>query len=125
MGKRPQRYGSRLWRIAEIDGGRCVRLLDRTSVGDGVRPCDVAWRIQMALDAAVRSPQTYRAVERDGDVELAFSSPIPSWAERKLAIVGTKTARASALYAYQLPQEATPAAEKFLQQLLWLKRETI
>lgn len=123
VARRPQRYGSPIWCLAELEAGRCVTFLDLTSVGDRVRPCDVAWRIQMALDAAAGTPQTYRAIQRDADTVIAFSAPVPSWAERKLAIVGVKAARAGSLYTYQLPHHATPAAEKFLRELLWLARE--
>jgi hypothetical protein len=51
VARRPQRYGSALWCLLELEKGVVRKLKDLLSPGDRVRPCDIAWRIQMAIDA--------------------------------------------------------------------------
>ena len=50
VARRPQRYGSALWCLLELQGGVVRRFMDLHSQGDRIRPCDIAWRIQMAID---------------------------------------------------------------------------
>ena len=53
---------------------------------------------------------------------LDFYSPLPSWAERRLAIVGRKITGQKCLFSYEVA--AGPAKEEavFLQKALWLTR---
>jgi hypothetical protein len=91
VARRPQRYGNALWCLLELQGGVVRRFMDLHSQGDRIRPCDIAWHIQMAIDAEVGTPQSVRIRKRQQTSVLGFFSPLPSWAERRLAVVAAKT----------------------------------
>lgn len=123
IGRRGQRYGSDLWCLVELAGGCVRRFLDFVSVGDRVRPCDIAWRVQMAFDAAAGRPQ--RMAVRSGSddrVILDFFSPLPSWAERRLTVSGTKVDRERCLLSYSLPSARLVSELEFLKNCLWLEQ---
>jgi hypothetical protein len=123
IGRRGQRYGSDLWCLVELAGGCVRRFLDFVSVGDRVRPCDVAWRVQMAFDAAAGRPQ--RMAVRSGSDDRAildFFSPLPSWAERRLTVSGTKVDRERCLLSYSLPSARLVSELEFLKNCLWLEQ---
>jgi hypothetical protein len=123
VGRRGQQYGAELWCLVELDGGGVRRFLDFVSVGDRVRPCDVAWRVQMALDAAAGNPQrmSVRSVSGDRAI-LDFFSPLPSWAERRLTVSGTKVDRERCLLSYSLPSARLASELEFLKNFLWLEQ---
>jgi hypothetical protein len=81
VARRPQRYGSALWCLLELQGGVVRRFMDLHSRGDRIRPCDIAWRIQMAIDAEAGTPQSVRVRKGQQTSVLSFFSPVPSWAE--------------------------------------------
>jgi hypothetical protein len=120
--RRPQTFGSDLWGYAELRDGQSVRLLDLPLPGDRWRGCDVAWRLQLAIDALAGRPQEYRIVCNGAGVRLDLFSPIPLWARRRLAIVGEETEAAGCLMSFQLPDDEAPAEEKFLREQLYLAR---
>jgi hypothetical protein len=121
VARRPQRYGAARWCIAELERGALKRFKDLTSTGDRVRPCDLAWRIQAALDCEAGAPQRYRCAEVANGARLALFSPLPSWAERHLAIVGTKFAGDRSLYSYEVPRDHTAGEITMLCDLMWLE----
>jgi hypothetical protein len=122
VGRRGQRYGSELWCLFDLDRGRVRRFLDFVSVGDRLRPCDVAWRMQMALDAVAGTPQqmVVRSVGTRSIVD--FYSPLPSWAERRLTVSGEKTERDRCLLSYSLPAGRLDSELEFLKNTLWLEQ---
>ena len=103
VGRREQKYGAPLWCLVELAAGAPRRLVDLFSKGGRERPCDVAWRVQMAMDAMAGSPQRYR-LHVDAPT-LDFFSPLPSWAERKLAVVGEKSTPHGCLFSYRVAPE--------------------
>jgi hypothetical protein len=123
VGRRPQRYGSDIWCLCEIDRGQAIKFLDIFSVGDRLRPCDIAWRIQMAMDAAGGYAQKFRSHLTEDGYCLEFFSPLPSWAERRLCVAGNAAKRAGALLSYLIPKEAFEIETAFLSKLLWLQHE--
>jgi hypothetical protein len=123
VGRRPQRYGSALWCIVDLERGAVRRFKDLVSLGDRVRPCDLAWRIQMAIDADAGIPQRFRCRENQGMCRLDFFSPLPSWAERRLAIVGQKITGQGSLFSYEVVTTVTKEEVAFLQKVLWLTED--
>jgi hypothetical protein len=120
IARRPQKYGSALWCIVELEKGVVRRFKDLVAPGDRVRPCDLAWRVQMAIDADAGSPQCFRTREIQEVFLLDFFSPLPSWAERQLAIVGQKTTGQGRLFSYEVSPETAKEEVAFLQGALWL-----
>ena len=121
VGRRTQRYGAPLWCLFDLARGVPRRFLDLASRSDRERPCDLAWRIQMAIDADVGTFQQVRLRQADHQVILDFFSPLPSWAERKLAVVGERTAPHRSLLSYQIPQAEIDETTTFLKDYLWIK----
>jgi hypothetical protein len=123
VGRRPQRFGADLWCLYEIERGRAVRFLDLFSVGDRLRPCDIAWRVQMAIDSLADNPQKVRSERSGTKVLLDFFSPLPSWTERHLCVAGEATRRPGALITYVIPVSRFELEIDFLKRFLWLEHE--
>ncbi len=120
--RRPQAYGADLWGYAELSEGRPVRLIDFPLPGSRWRGCDIAWRLQMAIDADAGNAQTY-LVQANGDTaRVEFFVPIPDWARRRLAMVGEEVEPSSSLLAYVVSGRELPGEEAFLHTYLFLER---
>jgi hypothetical protein len=120
IGRRRQRYGAPLWCLINLIDGAPSRFLDLASWTGRERPCDHAWRIQMAMDAVVGSPQQVRICSSNHGSILNFFSPLPSWAERWLATFGERVAPHRSLLAYAVPALEVGKAIKFLKDYLWI-----
>jgi hypothetical protein len=123
VARRDQRYGAPLWCLVDLKDGVPCRFVDLTSRGDRVRPCDIAWRIQMALDAQAGCPQRFRVRPLGPEYGLDFFSPLPSWAERKLAVAGEKTDRHKSLLSYCVSTTDLEHETQFLRGRLWMEPE--
>lgn len=121
VGRRPQKYGAPLWCLVRLEAGHPKHLMDLFSKGDRVRPCDIGWRIQMAIDAAAGLPQAFRVRHDESKSYLDFFSPLPSWAERKLAVAGERCAGHKSLLTYSLPHGTIDEQIGFLRESLWLE----
>lgn len=122
VARRPQTYGDPLWCAVTLKDGVLTHFVDLFSPGDRERPCDVAWRLQMALDAANRRPQVFRREPGADRCLIKVFSPLPGWIERKLAVRGDKIKADKCLYAYAFA--AAPEDEAaFLAGRGWLEEE--
>jgi hypothetical protein len=124
VGRRAQRYGASLWCLIDLVDGVPSRFLDLASRSDRERPCDLTWRIQMAMDAEAGIPQRVRLRQSDSALVLDFFSPLPSWAERKLAVVGQRTEPNRSLLAYVLPRAEADETITFIKDYLWITSES-
>jgi hypothetical protein len=125
VARRPQRYGTELWCLVDLEKGTPRRCKDLAAAGDRVRPCDVAWRIQSALDFAVGKPQQFRrGAGTSSNSILRFFSPLPSWAERYLSVGGTKQKAERSLFSYAVSDADVENECKFLRELLWMSEAT-
>ena len=120
--RRPQTFGSDLWVYAQLVDGQPRKLLDLPLHGDRWRGCDAAWRIQMAIDAVAGRPQEYRLRESGGDAILDFFSPIPMWARKRLAVIGSEIDPSGCLLSFLVPEAEVATEEKFLGGMLFLAR---
>lgn len=120
--RRPQTFGADLWGYAELHDGAAQKLLDLPLHSERWRGCDVAWRIQMAIDALAGRPQEYRLTLTDVGSRFDFFSPIPSWARRRLAVIGREIEPADCLMSFLVPTTEVAAEEAFLNDLLYLSR---
>ena len=123
IGRRAQRYGAPLWCLVDLAAGVPRRFLDLAIRRERERPCDLAWRIQMAIDADAGTPQRVRLRQVDHQAVLDFFSPLPSWAERKLAVVGERTPPHRSLLSYLIPRPEVDETIKFMNDYLWITPE--
>ena len=120
IGRRPQAYGADLWCLVQLDAGHPVKFIDLTADGDKWRPCDIAWHIQMAMDAERGAKQRFRVqLHPEGD-HIEFFSPLPSWAERKMMTSGVRQSRPGCLFCYVMRAGESSRTIPFLQSQMWL-----
>lgn len=121
-GRRPQAYGAPIWCAVEAARGVPQSVLDLPVDSNTTPSWDEARRIQAALDAQNGTPQTFRV--RNGSAGQAFFdffTPLPTWAERYLAISGRPAPKGpTSLFTYCLPAAAADEAVQFLSASLWM-----
>ncbi len=122
VARRPQAYGAPLWGFASLTDGVVTKLLDFPLKGTRWRGCDVAWHLEMAIDHCCGTPQLYRRRPAPGGACLDFFSPLPMWAQRRLAVLGRPAPREKCLFSYWIPERELASEEAFLQKHLWLAR---
>jgi hypothetical protein len=122
VARRPQAYGAPLWGYAALADGMPTHFLDFPLKGTRWRGCDVAWHLQMAIDAGLGRPQIYRRRDVPGGTCLDFFSPLPLWAARRLAVLGQAASPENCLLTYWLASQDVAMEEDFLRQRLWLQR---
>jgi hypothetical protein len=122
VARRPQLYGAMLWCVVELQAGKVMRLLDLQEDGDRQRPCDLAWRLQMAMDALQGTPQILRLGQHAEKGWIEVFSPLPAFAERRLALMAVKTRGERALLRFDMPRAALASEAGALRELLWLNQ---
>lgn len=122
VARRPQKFGAPLWCLTHMKEGAPTAVVDLYADGDRARPCDIAWHLQMAIDATANRPQQYRVVQEGEGCSFEFFSPIPAWAERRIAVLGTRSERPACLFSYHVSVKDRDEIERFLQRYLWLGR---
>lgn len=120
VARRPQLYGAPLWSLVHLEQGRARRLIDLYADDDRQRPCDLAWRLQSAFDAKRATPQRVRLRRTATTALLDLFSPLPSFAERRLALVATKAAGVQCLCSFALPKTRLAEEIGALRSLLWM-----
>jgi hypothetical protein len=130
VARRPQSYGADIWCVVRLADGTPERLVDLPLDYDSVTPGrDAAWRLQAAIDAVRGTPAVFRArrclgmdpVEHVAD----FFSPMPTWAQRCLELVGMPIDRsAGALFSYRVPDAALMQLTSRLAGTLWMNVTT-
>jgi hypothetical protein len=121
VARRPQLYGARLWSFAAIENGVCRQVLDFYEDQDRQRPCDIAWRLQAAIDADLGHPQPVRVRQIDDACLLDFFGPLPAFAERRLLLAGTKQAGANCLFTFAIAPSHTATELAALERSLWMR----
>jgi hypothetical protein len=74
----------------------------------------------MAIDQRRGASQVYRLCHDSSGAYLDFFSPLPLWAERRLAVLGHLAAKEKCLFSYWVPECELASEQKFLQARLWL-----
>jgi len=121
VGRRPQAYGSKLWSVVDLEAGQARRLIDLLPTHSFERGCDLAWRLQAAIDASQGVPQIFDLLDEGPVIHLNFHGPLPSFAERRLALPGTKSSGPNCLFRYSLPTATLQAEIASLQSTLWMQ----
>lgn len=120
LARRAQAYGAALWGFALLRDGTLQKFLDLPLKGSKLRGSDCAWHLQMAIDQQQGAPQRYRTRSSGKSVIFDFFSPLPMWAERRLAIVGSPTQRDHCLISYAVSKSDAAVEAEHLQKSLWL-----
>jgi hypothetical protein len=121
VARRPQAYGADLWCFGQFNGAGRVRLLDLPIENPLSSGADEAWRLQAALDALADNPQAVCVQPSANGCRLDLFSPLPSWAQRRLDLVGSPSPRGrGALFSYLVPSADADEEIAFLGRLLWM-----
>lgn len=121
VARRPQLYGARLWCFAAIKNGVCRQVLDFYEDQDRQRPCDIAWRLQAAIDADLGHPQPVRVRQVEKACMLDFFGPLPAFAERRLLLAGTKLPGTGCLFSFAIDPSHAAAEIAALERSLWMR----
>lgn len=121
VARRPQAYGAKLWSIVDLSGGEPRRIIDLLPSNSFERGCDLAWRLQAAIDELRGAPQ-FIDVNEDGETgHLSFHGPLPAFAERRLALAGKKVSAPGSLFRFSLPTAMLQAEIASLKSTLWMQ----
>jgi len=125
IARRPQPYGADLWCYVGTDNGVVTKLLDLPLTEHRWRPCDEAWHLQQAKDAARGEPQVFRVREDSIATEytLDFFSPVPMWARRRWDHVGRPARNVNCLFSYTFPSVQLDAEMTFARETMWMVRQ--
>lgn len=126
VARRPVQFGADLWCFVELMRGNIQRLIDLPVRHVLNRGCDEAWRLQAAVDHLSGDPQTVRIgpAYRPADVVLHLQSPIPSWAQRYLEVLGRPLPRQrGSLISFNLAKSVLQDALRFLHDSMWIDNE--
>ena len=121
--RRPQAYGADLWAYGRFNLGQLEALIDLPLPGSRWRGCDSAWRLQLALDARADRPQRYRIHPNDGFTHFDFFFPLPSWARRRLGVVGEELSPEGCLMSFRVPVNEADEEQAFLRNYLYFESE--
>jgi hypothetical protein len=123
VSRRPQQFGSSRWCFAEFEDGTTRKVIDLPLMEGFGRPADEAWRLQAAIDRLAGHPQFARVGDRaDGEVSISFFGPLPSWAQKRLNLLGRSDEGCrGALFSYRLGDGDLAIESEFLSSRLWLK----
>lgn len=125
VARRPQLYGNDLWCCVELENGRAIKMVDFPVVDKYSTGRDEAWRLQMAIDAMQGKRQVFTVEElSNSKSRIKFYSPIPTWAQRRLDNLGEPVVGKDCLFSYKMPNQDLAQEIKFLEEKLWLIRET-
>jgi hypothetical protein len=123
VGRRAKKYGAALWCLVELSAGAVSKLFDLFEDSYRQRPCDLAWRIQMAIDALASSPQKVRVGKDQEGAWIEVFAPLPAYAERRLSLVGNRSREKGALFRYRMPESVLAVEVETLKSVLWLQIE--
>jgi hypothetical protein len=126
VARRPQAFGADLWCFADVVRGEVARIIDLPVQSPLSPGADEAWRLQAAIDATTGHAQRLRTRigVPPGMAVLDLFSPVPSWAQRRLDIVGTPLLRSrSALFSYGVRRDEVEEEIAFLGEMMWLSTE--
>ena len=126
VARRAQAFGAPLWCFAEVAEGAAASLVDLPVYAPLSPGADEGLRLQAAIDAVAGQPQKVRvaagATPRLRTLDLF--SPVPSWVQRRLDVIGRPTDRSGgALFSYKLSEADVAEEVEFLENMMWLSSE--
>jgi hypothetical protein len=123
VARRPQAFGADLWCFAALAGGAVAKLVDLPQQKQLAPAADEAWRLQAAIDALAATPQRVRIRHTENPTAkiLDFFSPVPSWIQRRLDVIGVRCRGVrGALFCYELSESEVEEEVEFLREQMWI-----
>ena len=125
VARRSQEHGADLWSYVRIANGTPTRLIDFPLDDASAPGRDDAWRLQAAIDANRGFPHVFALIpsrQQPGNTYVDFLTPVPTWVERYLELVGSAvSASRNCLFSYLVPDGATSDVSQFLRGMLWMR----
>lgn len=125
VARRQQEHGADLWSYVRIANGTPTRLIDFPLEDSSAPGRDDAWRLQAAIDADRGRPHLFALVpsrQQPGNTYVDFLTPVPTWVERYLGLVGRAiSVPRNSLFSYLVPDSATTGVSQFLKEMLWMR----
>lgn len=123
IGRRRQAYGADLWCYVDVRNGHPDRFIDLPISKKGLRACDEAWHLQLAIDSTRGGdPQRFQLRQAvDDSTVVQFFSPTPSWARRRWDAVGDPDSSDGCLFAYRFRNAELGEELAFMRDRLWLQ----
>ena len=123
IGRRRQAYGADLWCYVDVRNGHPDRFIDLPISKKGLRGCDEAWHLQLAIDSTRGGdPQRFQLRQAvDNSTVVQFFSPTPSWARRRWDAVGDPDSSDGCLFAYRFRNAELGEELAFMRDRLWLQ----
>jgi hypothetical protein len=121
VARRAQAWRADLWCFTQIVQGEIAKIIDLPLQSPLAPGADEAWRLQAAIDALASKPQRVSVGEQqEGSRQVSFFSPLPSWMQRRLDIIGVPCqGRRGALFAYNIPNEDLQEELDFVEEMMW------
>jgi len=124
VARRDQAWGSKLWSYVQINNGKAEHIIDFPVEYCEWNAWDEAWYLQMAIDASYGNPQLFRIEQiTDNKAEIKLFSPIPTWAQRRLDIMGEPKKLPGCLIGYIAEISDIAEITNFLKEYLWLSEQ--
>ena len=126
VARRPRLYGNELWCYVLLEHGVARKVIDLVGT-EKEGSCDLAWRLQAAIDAKLGSPQHFAVGGMGGSesVVLSVFSPPPVWAQRRWDGLGSPVDIRGTFLSYELPMTDGEDEARFAQETLWLRQVEI
>jgi len=122
VARRPLKYGSYIWCLAEIEKGAINKFVDLPIIDRKWSGYDEGRRIILANDYINNRPAKCKiSYNINGNIRIDFYQPIPSWGIRRLEISGEITKSEGALFTYIVTQKQIKDVEFFIKNKLWFK----
>lgn len=122
IARRDQTWGSKLWSYVQLNNGKAEHIIDFPVENSTGNARDEAWLLQLAIDASCGNPQQFHIEPKTDDfVEIKLFSPIPTWAQRRLDVMGEPKKLPGCLFGYNVEKSDIKEIVDFLIEHLWLR----
>jgi hypothetical protein len=117
IARAPQPYGEDAWYLAERSGDNTRFLQLPLEEFPNDRACDLAWRVQLALDALSDRSSRYQVTMGDDVATLVVNFPVPALERRTLLHLGGRRDTTTSAFRYTFPSGSLQAAEAILRNI--------
>lgn len=116
IARAPQRYGNPRWYLVATGGAHGLRILELPLDGEAAaRACDLAWRIQLALDYTRGHPMRYHVTRTDADwAQVRIEFPLSLHDRRRMLHLGGRRTSEDHGFHFTVPLTDLSSAEAIL-----------
>jgi hypothetical protein len=126
IARAPQRYGNPRWYLVALGNTRGQRLLELPLDGEApTRACDLAWRIQLALDYTRGHPMRFYVTPGDANLfQIRLEFPLPLHDQRRLLHLGGHRTFGNQAFRLTIPSSDLSSAEAILTSAWMIRANT-